>query len=104
MAIVISSSQTVAQSFEDTSKVMIAMFYVVPLFYIVGVVVYRIKKLPQKCFCRMMHRNTREEEQQPQVDSLPDRIVHPEEYGLLHDTFSEYQLLCSDTEFNEIQH
>ena len=41
MAIVISSSQTVAQSFEDASKVMLVISYVVPLFYIV-VVVYRV--------------------------------------------------------------
>ena len=95
MAIIISSAQTVVQSFFDISKVMIAISYVVPLFYIVGVVVYRIvvrEKLPQKCFRRLMHRNTREEEQQPRVDSLPDRIVRPEDYGLLRDPCSEYQL------------
>ena len=42
-------------------------------------------KLPQKCFRRLSHRNVREEEQQLLVDSLPDRIVHPEQYGSLHD-------------------
>ena len=94
MAIIISSAQTVVQSFRDISKVMIAMSYVVPLFYIVGVAVYRgvvREKLPQKCFRRMIHRNTREQ-QQPLVDSLPDRIVHPEEYELSRDPCSEYQL------------
>ena len=94
MAMIISSAQTVVQSFHGTSIVMIAMSYVVPLFYIVGVVVYWIvvrEKLPQKCFRRMMHKNAREQ-QQPLVDSLPDRIVRPEEYGLLRDPCSEYQL------------
>ena len=32
----------------------------------------------------MMHRNVSEEEQQQLVDSLPARIVHPEQYGSLH--------------------
>ena len=48
-----------------------------------GAVIHR-KKLPRKSFRRLMYRNTREEQQQPLVDSLPDRIVHPEEYGSLH--------------------
>ena len=88
MATVISSAQAVLQSFQDISVVLLAFSYLVPLFYIVGVIVYWLvarKKLPQKCFHRMMHRNAREEEQQPLVDSLPDRIVHPEEYGSLNE-------------------
>ena len=84
MATIISSAQAVLQSFQDTSVLLLAFSYLVPLFYIVGVVVYWLvagKKLPQKCFRRLMHRNATEEEQQPLIDSLPDRIVHPEEYG-----------------------
>ena len=87
MAGIISSAQTVVKSFHDTSVVMIVFTYLMPLFYFVGVVVYWIvvrKKLPQKCFRTLMHRNVRGEEQQRLVDSLPDRIVHPERYGSLH--------------------
>ena len=103
MAGIISSAQTKVKFFCDTSVVMIAFTFLIPLFYFVGVVVYWItvrEKLPQKCFHKMMHRNTREEGQDPRVDSLPDRIVHPEdlEYGSLRDPCSEYQLLYSDTE------
>ena len=89
MATIISSAQAVLQSFQDTSVVLLAFSYLVPLFYVVGVVVYWLvagKKLPQKCFRRLMHRNVREEEQQPVVGSLPDRIVHPEEYESLHES------------------
>ena len=87
MAMVISSTQAVLQSFQDISVVLLAFAYLVPLLYIVGVIVYWLvarKKLPRKSFRRLMYRNTREEQQQPLVDSLPDRIVHPEEYGSLH--------------------
>ena len=94
MAGVIAGAQTVLQSFQYTSVVMIILSCLVPLFYIVGVVVYWLvarKKLPQKCFRRLMHRNPREEQQRV-VDSLPDRIVHPEEYGSLRVPCSEYQL------------
>ena len=99
MAGVISSAQAVLQSFHVISVVMTVLSGLVPFLYIVGVVVYWLvarKKLPQKCFHRLMHRNVREEEQQAVVNSLPDRIVHPEEYGSLHVPCSEYQL-C-DTE------
>ena len=88
MALIISSAQAVLQSFQDISVVMLGFTYLVPLLYIVGVIVYWLvarKKLPQKCFRTLMHRNAREEEQQRLVDSLPDRIVHPEEYGSLHE-------------------
>ena len=84
MATIISSAQAVLQSFQDASVALLAFSYLVPLFYIVGVVVYWLvarKKLPQKCFRRLLHRNVREEEQQPLIDSLPDRIVHPGGYG-----------------------
>ena len=88
MAGVIASAQTVVKSFHDTSVLMMVLSFLVPLFYFVRVIVYWLvarKKLPQKCFCRLMHRNPREEEQQLLVNSLPDRIVHPEQYGSLHD-------------------
>ena len=63
--------------------VMIYLSALVPLFYIVVLIVYWLvvrKKLPQKLYRKLVHRNTTEEEQQLLEDSLPDRIVHAEAY------------------------
>jgi len=64
---------------------MIYLSGLVPFFYIVVLVVYWLiarKKLPQKLFHKLVHRNTTEE-QQLLEDSLPDRIVHAEAYTAL---------------------
>ena len=66
--------------FFHLSLAMIYLSALVPLFYIVVLVVYWLvvrKKLPQKLFHKLVHRNTTEE-QQLLEDSLPDKIVHAE--------------------------
>ena len=70
-----------SNSFMDISLLMIYLSALVPLFYIVVLIVYWLvvrKKLPQKLFRKLVHRNTTEE--QLLEDSLPDRIVHAEAY------------------------
>jgi len=54
---------------------MIRLSVLVPFFYI-GCE----KRLPQKLFRKLMHRNTREQGLQSLEDSLPDRVVHAEAY------------------------
>ena len=72
-----------SNSFFVLSILMICLSGLVPLFYIVVLIVYWLvvrKKLPQKLYRKLVHRNTTEEEQQLLEDSLPDRIVHAEAY------------------------
>ena len=45
-----------------------------------GVLVGCEKRLTQKLFRKLMHRNTREQGLQSLEDSLPDRVVHAEAY------------------------
>ena len=73
-----------SSSFLDISFVVIYLAALVPLFYIVALIVYWLvvrKKLPQKLYRKLVHRNTAEEQQQLLEDSLPDRIVHAEAYA-----------------------
>ena len=82
---VMASSLNVVKSvsFLDISLIMIYLSALVPLFYIFILVVYWLvvgKKLPQKLYRKLVHRNTAEEQQQLLEDSLPDRIVHAEAY------------------------
>jgi len=80
-AYIISLAQTVTTTFQVTALVMVCLSCLVPLFYIPGVVLYWFiirKKVPQKLFYKLMHRQTRELE-----DSLPERVVHAEAYAAL---------------------
>ena len=85
MALSIDIATVHSNLFSQLSLVMIYLSALVPLFYIVVLVVYWLvvrKKLPQKLFHKLVHRNTTEE-QQLLEDSLPDRIVHAEAYAAL---------------------
>jgi len=68
---------------------MIRLSVLVPFFYIVGLLGYWLvvrKRLPQKLFHKLMHRNTREGELQSLEDMLPDRVVHAEAYTAFNST------------------
>ena len=83
MACSLNEAYLESNSFLDLSLVMVFLSALVPLFYIVALIVYWLvvrKKLPQKLYCKLVHRNTAEEQQQLLEDSLPDRIVHAEAY------------------------
>ena len=86
MAIDIDNALVKSDSFLDIAIVMVFLSGLVPLFYIVVLIVYWLvvrKKLPQKLYRKLVHRNTTEEQQQLLEDSLPDRIVHAEAYAPL---------------------
>ena len=93
-ACIISSAQTVTTTFRATSLVMISLSFLVPLFYIPGVVLYWFiarKKVPQKLFYKLMHRQTRELE-----GSLPERVVHAEANAALIPAPMSNDVHCSD--------
>ena len=83
MAITFDTALVKSNSFMDMSSVLLFLSGFVPLLYIVVLIVYWLvvrKKLPQKLYHKLVHRNTPEEQQQLLEDSLPDRIVHAEAY------------------------
>ena len=102
MSNIIVHAKTKSTLFLTISVVLAFLSALVPLFYIVALVVHWLvvrKKLPQKLFRKLVHRNTTEE--QLLEDSLPDRIVHAEVYTPLIPAPMSGGEHCSDSESDQ---